>query len=81
MPVYGYAYKVVIGTRTIAIIIFGINCIFLIPAMYMAAVYTLANFSLVQLFFTALATLIVFMFFYPIYAYAFASKELWAKNA
>jgi len=81
MPVYGYAYKVVIGTRAIAIIIFGINFLALIPATYMAITYTIANFGLVQLFFTAVGTFIVFMFFYPIYAYAFASKELWDKNA
>ena len=81
MPLYGFAYKIAIGSRAIAITIFAINLILLIGATYFAILYTLENLSIIQLFFTLLAMLIVSMFFYPIYAYAFSSKDIWSKNA
>ena len=81
IPLYGFAYKVAIGSRAIAITIFAINLISLIGATYFAVLYTIENLNVVQLFFTLLAMLIVSLFFYPIYAYAFSSKDIWSKNA
>ena len=81
VPLYGFAYKIAIGTRTIAIAIFLINFVILVFSIYWLVLYTMNHISMVQLFFSGFALFVALLFFYPVFAYAFKSKEIWSSNA
>lgn len=75
VPVYGFAYKIAIGNRTIARILFVIASLIFIPAIAVSSYLSIVNFSLIQWLLTMLGIGLMIFVFYPIYAYAFQSDE------
>lgn len=82
IPLYGFAFKVAIGNKAIATALFVLNVV--VPGclgLFFGVVYTIENFSLIQLAFS-LGTLAFLAFLsYPIFMYAFRSNEIWSRNA
>ena len=82
IPIYGYAYGVAIGTKTIAILIFVLNVlIFGGISVFWLVLYTFNQFSLIQLLFSLGAFAFLLFVAYPVYMYAFRSDALWSENA
>jgi hypothetical protein len=80
-PLYGYAYRVAVGNRAIAILIFGYNAIFVTIALLVAAHVLITGWSLFILFLVFLLLALSFVFLYPQYKYAFDSDDLWGASA
>ncbi|WP_390449890.1 hypothetical protein, partial [Pseudoalteromonas sp. MTN2-4] len=82
IPIYGYAYGVAIGNKTIAILIFVLNVlIFGGISLLWLVLYTFNQFSLIQLLFSLGAFAFLLFVAYPVYMYAFRSDALWSENA
>jgi len=81
VPLYGYAYRVAVGNRAIAILIFGYNAIFVTVALLLAAHALITGWSLFILFLVVLLVALSFVFLYPQYKYAFDSDDLWGESA
>ncbi|QHD54769.1 hypothetical protein [Shewanella algae] len=81
IPFYGFAYKVAVGSRNIAIGIFVLNLPFFIFGGYEALMYLYKDPSSGQFIFSGLAVGLAFLFLYPLFGYAFKSDSLWRENA
>jgi membrane protein YdbS with pleckstrin-like domain len=81
IPIYGYAYRVAIGSQAIAILIFGCNAIFVALASLLALYALITNGSLLILFLVVVFLALSFAYLYPQYRYAFDSEDLWVANA
>ena len=81
IPLYGYAYQVAIGNRTIALFIFGYNAVFLIVALLFALFGLVTEGSLFVLLLVCLLLAVSFGFLYPQYKYAMDSDELWNPSS
>jgi hypothetical protein len=80
-PLYGYAYQVAIGNRTIALFIFGYNAVFLTVALLFALFGLVTEGSLFVLLLVCLLLAVSFGFLYPQYKYAMDSDELWNPSS
>jgi hypothetical protein len=81
IPLYGYAYQVAIGNRTIAFFIFGYNAIFLTVALLFAIFGLVTEGSLFVLLLVCLLLAVSFAFLYPQYKYAMDCDDLWNASA
>ncbi len=81
IPIYGYAYQVAIGSKGIAIGIFIVNLPAFILGAHFGISLLLEKQSYTQLFFSLLGLVVMCVMFYPVYKYAFGSKNLWSSNA
>ena len=80
VPLYGYAYRVAIGNRTIALLIFGYNAILLTVTLLLAVHTLITGGSVFILFLVSLLLAVSFAFLYPQYKYAFDSEDLWVAG-
>ncbi|WP_105255721.1 hypothetical protein [Pseudoalteromonas sp. T1lg75] len=80
IPLYGFAYKIAVGSKLIAKLIFAFNGFIAILGIVLAALYLLNNFNFWQLLVTFIFLGFLYGFMYPQYMYAFRSQELWAKD-
>ena len=81
VPLYGYAYRVAVGNKAIAFLIFSFNAILLTIALLLAVYVLVTEGSLFILFLVSLLLAVSFGFLYPQYKYAFDSDDLWIKEA
>jgi hypothetical protein len=81
IPLYGYAYQVVIGSKVIAIIIFLLNAFGVGAGAVYGAVMLVSSFSLFMLMASTVSIGCSLIYIYPQFMYAFKSNALWASNA
>ena len=74
---YGFSYRVAVGSKVLAIIIFGINALSALGFAIFSVFFLLTYLSFGTLFFFVLGMGLMFVYLYPLYMYAFKSTEIW----
>lgn len=80
-PLYGYAYQIAIGSKTIAIAIFSFNTFITLAAFLIAALVNLGMPSIFTFIGLVVGLSILLAFIYPQFLYAFKSDQLWSEHA
>ena len=80
IPMYGYAYKIAIGNKFTAIIIFIYNAICATAATWLFILIVKSAFSVTSLAIYMFAEMFILVCMYPQFKYAFKSEILWVKN-
>lgn len=80
IPVYGFAYQVAIGSKSIAIAFFSVNLLAILFVSFLAIAWLLKNPSL-NVFAETIVSLMIFsLLIYATYMYAFKSNHLWGED-
>jgi len=83
ISIYGYAYRVAVGNRVIAIVIFLVNLLGVLAVSPSVAELLWASIQqgdgVIQIIVTVLAIGFTYAYLLPQYRYAFSSSELWQK--
>ncbi len=77
IPMYGYANKIAIGNKNIAIGIFLINLPLTIFSMAALTYYMVTDFHPVQIYILAFMIPLIIFLTLPQYFYAFKSENIW----
>ena len=74
---YGFSYRVAVGSKVLAIIIFGINALSMLGFAIFSVFFLLTYLSPGTLFFFVTGMGLMFVYLYPLYMYVFKSTEIW----
>lgn len=81
IPLYGYAYSIAIGSKSIAIVIFTINFFLSLYGLFELVLGILQDYDPTILGVNIFVLLFICLYMYPQYAYAFRSNNMWQSNA
>lgn len=79
-PLYGFAYKITVGSKRIAIAIFAVNALLFLAALLLGSFFLYAQPSIPAFVGAAIAFVIFGIYLYPQFMYAFKSDTLWREN-
>jgi hypothetical protein len=80
-PLYGYAYQITIGSKPIAIVIFGLNALIGLAGFLTLSALIFNSPNIGAIIGAAVAILLLCIFLYPQFMYAFKCDALWKENA
>ena len=78
IPLYGFGWQIAIGNRLTSTIIFSLNSLGIVIALYAVGFTAFNSFYSVTIFILTLA--LFGLFLYPQFMYAFKSNDLWAET-
>lgn len=79
VSMYGFAYKIAVGSKLLAIITLFLNLAAMLLSLYLMRAWQVSLDDIWDVFFTLLGGLLVVLLFYPLYGYAFKSNEVWGS--
>lgn len=80
-PLFGYAYQVAIGSKSLSAIIFRINVLLIAVSWIYIYLKGYIEFNVMGILGLLFGAAISFIFIYPQFAYSFRSKNIWEQSA
>ena len=80
-PIFGYAYRLAIGNKPIAITTFGLNAALALIPLLFGCWAVINDPGIASFIVLSILILLMGIYLYPQFMYAFKSDELWDENA
>lgn len=77
ISLYGYAYQIPIGSKTIATVVFGCSTLLVLGGLMQYGYALITHWGMGAVWFTILVLAYMFLFLYPQYRYALKSDHIW----
>lgn len=77
---YGFSYRVAVGSKLLAIVIFGINALSMLGFAIFSVLFLLTYLSAGTLFLFVTGMGMLWVYMYPLYVYAFKSEDIWIRE-
>lgn len=77
---YGFSYRVAVGSKLLAIVIFGINALSMLGFAIFSVLFLLTYLSVGTLFLFVTGMGMLWVYMYPLYVYAFKSEDIWIRE-
>lgn len=77
---YGFSYRVAVGSKLLAIVIFGINALSMLGFAIFSVLFLLTYLSAGTLFLFVTEMGMLWVYMYPLYVYAFKSEDIWIRE-
>lgn len=77
---YGFSYRVAVGSKLLAIVIFGINALSMLGFAIFSVLFLLTYLSAGTLFLFVTGMGMLWVYMYPLYVYAFKLEDIWIRE-